>query len=225
MIPRGQWRKRRRRWWGPRTDAPTQRMSFEDFTLVEALDTGQCVLCSTIPRTLAQYLKSLYHQSVADAPHRVKWRAAWGFCPRHMMDVIAAEDSLGKTALMKDLVTTLMTTPAGTRAPREPCPACVVEEDAYAKYLDLIDQWAQQNHPPPPLPLCWPHLRTVMSAKRGVTAKTRGLFWAAHRAQWAAWAISLQKSVHGCPPSSAWWRDVQRYFAGEIALPKRPSLD
>lgn len=206
---------------------PTQRFERWDFTFAEALNSGQCVLCFGLHQTVTRYLEALFYENVNDPPTRTQLRAAWGFCPRHMEDMLATGDVLGGAILTEDWITTLIALSPGHLPATTPCPACVMEEDALVRYQARIDQWAKEN-PSAQIRLCWPHLRNITQSPERISVQTANLLWSAHHAQWLLWVIQLRTAAHAdyqsspSPATLATWRQVAKYLAGHVPLPLQP---
>jgi len=207
-----------------RSEHSTPKMTVWEKDVFESIEQGQCVLCTVARHTADRYMEALFYEQVNDPHTRTLFRKAWGFCPNHTARVETVGDGLGASILYVDLLTMLVAVPSSMK-PSE-CPACTVENDAVQRYVRLIDHMARQS-PAPEVPLCWPHLKELVTNARGVSFETRQNLWAQHGIIWNGWIRSLREAAHSdyeaspSPEALGMWRQAARYFQGTIALPNR----
>ncbi len=172
---------------------PSRHLAY--FALVDALAEAGCPVCTLGLRAVARYLDGLAYEQVNDPGVRAVLRAAHGFCSRHAWQFADLPHAhLGTAIIYRDIAATLLhgltrrrplpfagqsAASVGALAPRRPCPACVVLNEASATALRALIGYLNADDPEcchryqASGGLCRPHLAVALSLAR--RPRTRAL--------------------------------------------------
>lgn len=138
---------------------------FGYFDLLETFPQPGCAVCRLTQRDAERFLDTLLYEFTTDPIAQNSFRASRGLCHEHTWQLPRYNNALS-TAILYDAVIDEMLrisaqTPerptglarlrgainglAEALAPQQPCPACVVRDDAAARYLQIAGEYVTET--------------------------------------------------------------------------------
>lgn len=142
--------------------APTP---FGYYDLLETFSEPGCAVCRLLRRDVERFLDSLLYEFPTDPITQKDFRASRGLCHEHTWQLTRYNNALSVAILYDAVLDEVMRIGAQTPerptglarlrgaisaladalAPQQPCPACVVREDAEGRYLQVIGEYVTEE--------------------------------------------------------------------------------
>lgn len=192
---------------------------FGYYDLLETFPQSGCAVCRLTQRDVERYLDTLLYEFTTDPIAQNNFRASRGLCHEHTWQLPRYNNALS-TAILYDAVidelrrissaqpperpTGLARLRGAVNAlaealmPTQPCPACVVRDDAAARYLQIVGEYATEERFGAAFRqsdgFCLPHFREALRFAPD-TAAARALL-EVQQANWSKLKGELELFMH-----------------------------
>lgn len=194
---------------------------FGYFDLLEAFPQPGCAVCRLLERDVARYLDTLLYELTVDPPTQTAFRASRGLCHDHTWILPDLNNTLAVAILYDAVVDELIRAAAQAQPrqpgaldrlrkssaasgvaqslqPRQPCPACVVRDDAQRRYLQVLGEYAGDARLRPAFEqsdgLCLPHFTALLNLV--ADAENARLLIDVQAQKWVALKAELVQLLH-----------------------------